>query len=572
MSIRPLPSHGRHPQPPNEAPMHQPCRHRPRILALISALVGIVACGDDALEDTDPIVTFGQETLDFSTGNEQYLAVVYNLPKGPAAPEAFVGFTLNAQGTGSALRVGPTRTRTALNFDARSAFNQTRYDAVKQWLSQRRASGALTTDLSTNATCTQTCDTNSFCWNNSCVTQANVAFRSPATQITANFVGVRSVPSLTVNVLIDVAQDTQPNRNAALSVVDNFLSTIADEFEILGLTSGHTGTLDRDSDGRLTVVFTNETQSTPVTDLAVLGFFDFFDALPATDPQATGNESDILWLRVPGTSIPPANLPITVELQSGTMAHEYVHFVGYAKRVLETGASGQQEALWLDEAMAQTMEDLLGWSPSNIDVVASALNPTGWELTGFGTSVDSGEQRGKSYLLLRHLIDQAAKAQGITSASDSRVLGVAAQIYGTLFSEASLGFEHSLFQNAGAAGLFQWYLALYAGIDGKVAVPEASAFDYLTVGTVTRNGTQRPIGYDPDADYINARGDQLLSGEGGDVVVPFEAFDTLSSPFESEISETGAALFLLSGFQGTVPLEARGDRTVDLRLGVQRVQ
>ena len=94
----------------------------------------------------------------------------------------------------------------------------------------------------------------------------------------------------------------------------------------------------------MTVVFTDQEDVAAGVTSDIVGFFTFKDFLSAADGEASGNESDLLWLRVPQDG---AGIPLAV----GTLAHEYTHLASYALRVHARNSMALRESLWLDEGL-----------------------------------------------------------------------------------------------------------------------------------------------------------------------------------------------------------------------------
>lgn len=363
------------------------------------------------------------------------------------------------------------------------------------------------------------CTATQMCWKGACVsTGISVAFPERDTAVTCDLVQVVQQGNVVLNVLLDRDLNTPTNRTAVVHVAENFASTLPTEWQILN-QDGHTGVMDHDGDGRLTLIFTNAVSTNiPVS---VVGFFDFRDFLPTgngsepVETRATGNEADVLWLRMPGTN------QITDVTASGTLAHEYTHLVSYARRVQARGANAQREVLWLDEGIAHTMEDLTGWGPSNVNNVAVALEA--WAEGPFAGPDDTNAQRGRAYLLLRHIIDGRARDCADTAASDA-VIAEARLVIGGLIDEASRGYQHTVFQNLGADGVWEWLMGVYATGNAAVTFAPAHRFDYLAMGTSAITGHR--MGINPRGSVVNDVGTTLsLSGPATEDVDPGTALE-----------------------------------------------
>ena len=365
--------------------------------------------------------------------------------------------------------------------------------------------------------CTAACTGQQMCWQGQCTSSPTLTFIDDTTQVTCTLAAVVPVTSANtaINVLVDT-QDATANPNAvtqAVAAATLFASTFSTELQLLGRT-GHVPPVDVDGDGRMTMVFTSQNgQAANADDNSNLaGFFSIADVLNPNSSldgvQADGNQADLLWVRVPGTTLGTGTL-VTPLLLAGTMAHEYTHLTSFAVRVLGSTPPLGREELWLDEGMAHTMEDLTGWGPSTVRVVQSALND--WTKTSvFASGTDSIDQRGAAYTLVRYLIDQAAKAAGASSAADSTAMQAAGSFLGALIQENALGYAHQPFASLGDSGLFNWLTGLQES-GSTAGLTAAHAYDYLPTGTnaVTNN----IIGFNPRGTYSDSSAESLsLSG------------------------------------------------------------
>jgi hypothetical protein len=290
---------------------------------------------------------------------------------------------------------------------------------------------------------------------------------------------------------------TATQQQAAQSVVQQFLSTFKYELGILGHTT-HAAPMDRNNDGALTVVFTNHTTE-QIPD-SVVGFFAFQDFLAAADQGASGNVADILWVRIPSSN------GIAQATSVGTMAHEYVHLVSYAVRVFAKNNQALKEVLWLDEGMAHAMEDLTGWGASNVDVLAEALDS--WSEGGFAGTTDGLQNRGRSYMRVRHAIDTEAKALGAVDAASDKVREAASTVYQTLLREETSGHAHSVFAQQGEEGQWRWVVGVYCtGAEG-LTHKTAHAYDFLPVARLAV--TQKTTGFNPYGTYANDNAETVV--------------------------------------------------------------
>ena len=350
-------------------------------------------------------------------------------------------------------------------------------------------------------------------------------------------------------VLVDEADLS--NAADARAAAVQFASTFTKEHSLLGL-DGHTGTLDHNSDDAITLAFSNHTGGG--ISASIVGFFDYRDMLPSSDSEATGNEMDILWARPPSANI-PAGLTVA------TLAHEYSHLASFALRVPAQGTSASQEALWLDEGIAHTIEDLTGWGTSNIDAVEATLQD--WGDTALAGPLDSVANRGMAYLFLRHLIDSRAKDNGASDAGSSAVDAAAATILGGMMQESSSGFEHPYLAGLSRTQHADWILGAYA--TGGGYLDSAHRADYLEPAT---SSTGNQCGIDTHGTFSNAAGDSVgLDGPSSDDL------DDLSELFEGEVRESGSVFLMVTELEpGAHVLKGSADDAATLRLQAERIE
>ena len=490
--------------------------------------------------------TFGEVTLDFQTGAETYLLSVFALPRAAEAPDVEAPFELTTAADVASLRyVQPlVLDRVDPAWEARLAYEARRRARVDGIVADLRAGRRLEPQSPARATAAcGDCGSTQMCWQGACTSQPVIRLGRGGPQLTGDLVAVVDAGSFDVNVVV---HDATPTAAAeAEDAAQSFASTLPAELGFFGLAA-HTGSLDRDGDGRLTVVFTNEEVGRLTTD--IVGFFDPGDFLPATDADATGNAADLLWSRLPGA----VNIggEITEELAVGTLVHEYVHLLSYAVRVHERGNQALREALWLDEGLAHLAEDLTGWGGSNIGAVAEAL--ASWNSATFASGNDSVAQRGKAFLLLRHLLDSAPQSS--------------TEILRTLLHEAEAGFDHGIFQDDGAEKVWRWQVGTYATGNTAVTVSAAHAYDYDPVGTSAATG--KAVGVDMHRTYIDARG-ETLDLDGPEVELVDDA-TTAPSLRDGSVPISGTMLFVVTGSEGRVTL--RGTTRSELDLYVRAIQ
>jgi hypothetical protein len=161
---------------------------------------------------------------------------------------------------------------------------------------------------------------------------------------------------------------------------------------------------DVDGDGRFTVLISGALDSLGGGDQAVDGFVRGAD-LDLDVAAPLGNGCDMMCLN--------ARLESGPHLRT-VIAHEYTHAVTFCRKVLEAdpGAARADEEGWLDEAVAHLVEDLHGFSRSNLDhrVEAYLAAPERYRLIVDDYYTDSlfrsHGHRGAAYLFLRWCVDQ----------------------------------------------------------------------------------------------------------------------------------------------------------------------
>ncbi|MBI5509160.1 MAG: hypothetical protein HY903_10440 [Deltaproteobacteria bacterium] len=517
---------------------------------------------------------FGTVDLAFTTGTEAYLLSVYSLPGGEAAPGGQVEFSLSKGGANAtALTLGRKSSTPPTGFDrgaleARIVAEGRRRAAIDGLVADIRA-GRRTLHPATPRQaggCSPACTGNQMCFKGACTTTPELTF-TDSTAVAATVIAVTS-GAFKVNVVLD--DNDQGNETAATGAANAFAVAATNALTLMGQSGGHSAALDRDQDGRMTVVFSSKLASMG----DVVGFFEHRDFLPAADSQATGNEADILWAQVPGAesraSCTAANGcatdVITPEVAIGTLVHEYTHLVNFALRVYANGAApADNEVLWLDEGMAHLMEDLTGYGASNIGAAAVALDE--WPSATFASPTDSVAQRGQAYLVLRYLVDALGKAKG---ASTPAAAATSVLLHKTLLADGARGFLHPALQTFGADGLGAWLLATYA--TNNLEVTEVAAKSALYLSPVN-GGAGQPVGFDPFGTFVDARGNELaLTGPKlGDGST--DDLGDLSQPYTNSIAISGSYLFLVQGAAGgTTSITGHTEAAADFQLRAVRVR
>ncbi len=494
--------------------------------------------------------TFGEASLDFTDADATYLLSVASIPTGAAAissSEIFYALVAPATSAAASVRLLRPRAKTSTGapLSAQAAFDAARYARTVAMLdaSAEKPKAALRPRLAA-AVCGE-CGDSLMCWQGACTDAPTIKFTDSATAISGTLEGVLTVGASKINVVVDSSLEI-PVRESALEAAERFAAVFETELSLLGLDS-HTGAVDRDGEGRLTLVFTNRTTSGAGND--ILGFFDNRDFFDASETGATGNVADILWARAPSPSR-------SIDKIAGTLAHEYQHLASYAIRVQARLPEGRPEVLWLDEGLSHLMEDLTGFGSASIRNIEAALEswneaPLAKSLPA--TSDEDNQQRGKAFMLLRHMAEQ-------------RGAGGATSIYTTLLNEEATGFEHPMFQQGISDTLARFQLGVFATNNAEVTQSAAHAYDYQA--TYESSVTDQIIGIDPRGEYLDTEGDDVMLD--GPVVT--EASPDDSELTDASIKESGTQLFVVTGDSGTVVLRGTADADADLRLSVTRIK
>ncbi len=538
-------------------------------------------CAQASANDADRV--FAEASLSL-TGAETYLATVYALPTDEQAPDdnSRVFKLVGVDGADSALRIAPIdRPDPGFSNDpfwtARLRYAARRREGIDRLgdamvRGERSVFGGFETRQASSCSCSDT----EICWEGSC--QSSVELNLGSGTIIANVAGTVSGDSITVSVLVDANDST--SEAAALNVASTFAESADDVLFFLGQDAGHIAPLDRDESGTMTVVFSSEIPdafSIP----GLVGLFDFLDFLPESDTEASGNQADLLWVVPPSAETIDScqtsgacTDEVTFELALATLAHEYQHLVNFARRAFDGTLDVQnRETLWLDEGLSHTIEDLVGYGNSTQEAVAQLFSD--FYLDGsWAYGSDSVPQRGMAYSLLRHVIDQRARAAGASDAASSQVRTAAREVYTQLLSGSRTGYLQPLFQNLGPDGIGNWLVALYT-TDNEFEVTQTVPAQYLPRATAA---STFQTGFSPFAEILTSRGETIpLAGppSGDDVnVFDEDVIDDLSSEIESEMGISQVRYFLIggSGAAGDATIRAVGEAAVDFRLRVVRIQ
>lgn len=516
----------------------------------VFALVGAVACGEDepGSGNDDPLEFPTQArtaSLDFSDTDAQYLVTVWSTPGiSEASPDAEISFDLAAGGAGTSsvrfARVAKQGRSAQTNgyWSSRLAFEADRRAQIARWAASPEAKSP---SVRSEALRAQTCAADG------CTQQYRLGNQTR----TLNYVDTIS-EDVRVTVLTDSAT---ADESVLVRVASNFAVAAKKDLDVMG-PSGHTGVLDADGGGAITVVFVdNFPAGIPVDTVGAFIFADFL----ASGPQSNGNHADILWARTPGVAA-------SEDLIVGTLAHEYQHLVSFALRSELGDAVTSQEVLWLDEGLAHLMEDLTGWGGSNVDAMSAALE--NWNSTPFAGPDDSVAQRGKAYMLLRYLVDVRAKARNASDASDDVVIDAARDIIAPLYTQSRAGFTHALLQDARNDGrLRDWLRAVF--VTNNDDVTQSVSTTFLETAASPESNGQR-IGFDPFGTYtLASNGDDFtLNGAESD-----DSDDGVDSAISDSVASSGAHYYIVSGGSGSVSLTLSTDASsVDLNVDAVRIQ
>lgn len=541
-----------------------------RMLVICAAGALATACGGDsdpAGGDDKPLTPpTPQRTakLEFSTGDEQYLVTVWSSPGiSEASPAADLIYELNTGSSANSTGLSVRRARATVTsanvsaWAARLAYEQGRRDGIERLIATMQAEGRTFTRVQAlRAACAcgddQTCAPGS----SACTNTVDLNFQGSKRSFTVAG-NVTSVNGFKVTVLTDQPAQAE----GLLSIADQFAAAAKTVAQVMGQDE-HSGVLDRDDSGSITVVFTNNFGS---LDSSIVGVFEFGDFLDEGQSGATHNRADILWARLPGASPSVTNASLV-----GTLVHEYQHLASFALRSEMGTPEAVRETLWLDEGLSHTMEDLTGWGGSTVDAYAAALES--WDNAPFAGPNDGGStglrQRGRAYMLIRYLIDEAARSKGAINAASSQVLTAARELIAPLYKQKRRGFQHALFQSARSDGrLVEQLRAVYTSGNADAALANA-AEQYLPVAASPRGNDQR-IGFGAYETYVNARGQQVPFGGP---TVDDSNDGGVSAPIEDSLIASGARFYLITGGEGTVTLTLSADENTDINIDAVKVK
>lgn len=524
-------------------------------LIVLCGLLG--ACGDSSKTSgsTGPVTQWllavgsapgaGQDAVGDETAS---YTVALNIPADAnAASNGNTATNANAMFLRQGL-LAPRTMPNAKKWEARIAYETARHAAMSAPLENTQGiPWALRGhDLMGGCTLSSACGTSAMCWKGACSTTINPNFID-GSPMNCNVIGVIATTAGTeINVVADSNLNlADPNLIAGINAaVTAFGSTFDAELGILG-QSGHTGAVDRDGDGRFTIIFSNRTGAGLPDDASDLsGFFavaDFLNPGPAVGGiNPDGNQADIMWVRADPNNLQP-------QLIAGTISHEYVHMTSYALRVWgPTSSSGTvlgQEDVWLDEGTAHLMEDLTGWGSSSTDLFLATLQY--WTQKGaLASGTDTVYQRGQAYALLRYLVDQQAKQNGAADASTAGAAQAANTVVAMLLRENKLGWQHAIFQDLGSAGLGNWLQAVYVTGNSAANAANVHQYDYLPVKASAT--THVLMGFNPRGTYTDTAGSSLTFPGPQDNPVTASSAD-----LDDSFLATSSAFYPTSGYDAS---------------------
>lgn len=191
--------------------------------------------------------------------------------------------------------------------------------------------------------------------------------------------------------------------NALCTIFD---SALQQEYSILGDPS------DINGDGVVNVLMTCAVNALGGSGGGIVTGFFFAGDLLSTSATPASNQQEIVHVLVPdpdgecgGTPIPTAFA--LSNLLTAVVPHEVQHLLSYYYHVMVN--AGSTEAIWLNEAMAHLMEDVVGYgqeNPSRVDLYLANTAST--------AVIPSGSpgltERGASYLFLHFLYEQTSNS------------------------------------------------------------------------------------------------------------------------------------------------------------------
>lgn len=144
----------------------------------------------------------------------------------------------------------------------------------------------------------------------------------------------------------------------------------------------------------------------------ITGYFFASDLHAQTTSNKVSNEGEFVYVLAPDPTgqwgTPISNEFAMSNLLAAVFPHELLHLLVYARKVLEVGAA--PESSWLNEAMAHTMECVMGFCMENPSRYALYLSSPSSTKVITSASPDLYE-RGAGYLFLEYLRQQASDGE-----------------------------------------------------------------------------------------------------------------------------------------------------------------
>lgn len=223
---------------------------------------------------------------------------------------------------------------------------------------------------------------------------------------------------------------------------------------------------DPDGDGRLTVLITSWLSRLGGGRLAVDGCFRCADMGTGLSPPFS-NGCDLLYLN--------ASLVPGPHLQT-VLAHEYAHAVTYSHKA---DRASREEEGWLDEGIAHLVEDLHGFSRTNLDhrSLAFLQRPERYRLIVpdyyAATLFRSHGHRGSAYLFLRWCGERHGLAALLRRLIESGLTGTASL-------EAAMGRDFEALFRAWSQDLYMGAMRGAAGTE-EAGLPRGPAATWVEV-------------------------------------------------------------------------------------------
>ena len=480
-----------------------------RVILVMLVALGSKGCFEEATDDgtvnggTNGGGTVADTSFTVESPDDVVWLGVYDRPTPANAPTGEVGSGFVAY-TLSGLSGGQLKTARLPTRGPRLAWSKYRLSAAER---------ILPTVLEDSATCPGGCSAGEYCLKQTCSSAHNLTLLpGEDTVVDGRFHQAFSTQLSGVEVVLVVdAQLTDEEIASVEQAVARFATELDQVASLLGL-SAEGAVTDFNGDGRLLVVATSATVGPLQSD--TIGWFNPAD----WGLEGDSNGADILWLRPGGDG--------AFDQQVGTLIHEYFHLAAFSKRAA-LGAQ-EPEALWLDEALAHSFEDLSGWGSSNLTTVEQGM--LSFSEGSLSSGDDSLVQRGIGYTFIRHLIDRRARDAGASAADDSQVSESVTWLYSTLLNSTARGWNHPLLAGLSDSDIQDWLRSVLGARDG-----------YLQPGTAA---TGQVVGFDPYGQFAAAEGfDVYLEGP------QFEELFGTDGDYEGFVAESGWNVLQVTGLE-----------------------